>query len=70
MKKIKILFTIPNFDSAGSGKALFHIADGLNRELFEPHILCLHKKGVFFETVEKSRIPVHVFNYLPTEVPL
>lgn len=70
MNKIKVLFTIPNFDSAGSGKALFNIADGLNKELFEPHILCLHKKGAYFETVEKSRIPVHVFNYLPCERPL
>ena len=70
MKKIKVLFTIPNFDSAGSGKALLNIAEGLDKEQFEPHILCLHKRGVFFETVEKSGIPVHVFNYLPCEVPL
>lgn len=70
MKKIKVLFTIPNFDSAGSGKALLNIADGLDKEKFEPHILCLHKRGVFFETVEKSGIPVHVFNYLPCERPL
>ena len=70
MKKIKVLFTIPNFDSAGSGKALLNIADGLNKDQFEPHILCLHKKGAFFETVEKSGIPVHVFNYLPCERPL
>ncbi len=70
MKKIKVLFTIPNFDSAGSGKALFLIAEGLNKEQFEPHILCLHKKGAFFETLEKSGIPVHVFNYLPCERPL
>ncbi len=69
-KKIKVLFTIPNFDSAGSGKALLNVAMGLNKEQFEPHILCLHKRGTFFETVEKSGIPIYVFNYLPPEVPL
>ena len=70
MKKVKILFTIPNFDSAGSGKALLNIAMGLNKDQFEPHILCLHKRGVFFETVEKSGILMHAFNYLPCERPL
>ena len=69
-KKIKVLFTIPNFDSAGSGKALLNVAMGLNKEQFEPHILCLHKRGTFFETVEKSGIPIYVFDYLPPEVPL
>ena len=69
-KKIKVLFTIPNFDSAGSGKALLNVAMGLNKEQFEPHILCLHKRGAFFETVEKSGIPIYVFDYLPPEVPL
>ena len=33
--KIKILFTIPNFDTAGSGKALLNIALRLDREKFE-----------------------------------
>ncbi|GGZ81001.1 glycosyltransferase [Algibacter mikhailovii] len=62
-KKIKILFTIPNFDTAGSGKALLKVALGLNKDLFEPHICCMHKKGAFFKEVEKSGIPVHVFEY-------
>ena len=62
-KKIKILYTIPNFDTAGSGKALLKVALGLNKELFEPHICCLHEKGAFFKEVENSGIPVHVFQY-------
>ena len=70
MKKIKILYTIPNFDTAGSGKALLNLALGLDKEKFETEILCLHKQGTFFETVKNSGIPVHVFDYLPKERPI
>lgn len=69
MRKIRILYTIPNFDTAGSGKALLNIALRLDREIFEPHILCLHRKGAFFKVVEESGIPIHVFDYLPKERP-
>ena len=62
--KIKILFTIPNFDTAGSGKALLNIATGLDREKFEPHIACLHNRGEFFKVVEESNIPIHIFNFM------
>lgn len=70
MRKIKILYTIPNFDTAGSGKALLNIALGLNKEVFEPHILCLHNKGEFFKVVQNSGIPLHVFDYIPSERPV
>ena len=70
MKRIKILYTIPNFDTAGSGKALLNLALSLNKEQFEPHILCLNKKGAFFNVVEQSGVPVHVFNYLAKERPI
>ena len=62
-KKIKILFTIPNFDTAGSGKALLKVALSLNKELFVSEILCMHKRGAFFKVVEKSGVKVHVFQY-------
>ena len=61
--KIRILFTIPNFDTAGSGKALLNIAKGLNPDNFEVHILCKHNRGEFFNTVKSSGVPVHVFEY-------
>lgn len=61
--KIKVLFTIPNFDTAGSGIAVFKVAAGLNKEIFEPHIFCLHDRGTFFQTVKKSGIPVHIFQF-------
>ena len=62
-KKIKILFTIPNFDSAGSGKALLKVALSLNKELFVPEILCMHDRGKFFEVVKQSGLKVHLFDY-------
>ena len=62
IKMIRILFTIPNFDSAGSGKALLHVAKRMDTSQFEVHIACFHNRGSFFKEVEKSGIPVHVFN--------
>lgn len=62
-ERIKILYTIPNFDTAGSGKALLNIVMRLNSEKFEPHILCMHERGVFFQEIRNSGIPVHVFTY-------
>ncbi len=70
MKKIRVLFTIPNFDTAGSGRALLNIALALDENRFEPHILCRHDRGEFFQVVKSSRIPVHVFEYTPKERPI
>ena len=60
---IKILYTIPNFDTAGSGKALLKIATRLDPERFESHICCMHDRGAFFKVVRASGIPVHLFPY-------
>jgi glycosyltransferase involved in cell wall biosynthesis len=60
---LKVLFTIPNFDTAGSGKALLNIATRLNKEKFTAEILCKHDKGDFFKKVLDSGIKVHVFDY-------
>ena len=62
-RKRRILFTIPNFDTAGSGKALLNIASRLDNNLFEPHIACLHNKGDYFSVVESSGIPIHIFKF-------
>lgn len=62
-KRLKILYTIPNFDTAGSGKALLNIAKGLDPERFEPHIMCMHDRGAFFQVVKLSGIPVHFYPY-------
>jgi glycosyltransferase involved in cell wall biosynthesis len=63
LRKLKILFTIPNFDTAGSGKALLNIATRLNKEKFTAEILSKHDKGEFFKKVFESGIKVHVFDY-------
>lgn len=60
MPKLKILYTIPNFDTAGSGKVLYDLAKGLDRERFEVHIACSHNRGAFFNEVEKLGLPVHL----------
>jgi glycosyltransferase involved in cell wall biosynthesis len=70
MKKLKILYTIPNFDTAGSGKALLKIANGLNPDEFEVHIMCLHDKGAFFKVVQESGLPIHIFNYISKPRPI
>ena len=65
--KIKILLTIPNFDTAGSGKVLYDLSKGLNTELFEVSILCRHDKGVFFKKIEALNFPIY---FMDPTVPL
>lgn len=70
MKKIRVLFTIPNFDTAGSGKALLNIAKGLDPKVFEAHIMCLHDRGTFFKVVKNSGLPVHILNFTSNPRPI
>jgi len=68
-KKIKILYTIPNFDTAGSGKVVYDIVKNLDRSIFEPEICCFHNRGAFFEEINKLNVKIHLFpfaiNYKP-----
>lgn len=64
MKKIRILYTIPNFDTAGSGRLLLSLMEKLDKSVFELQICCFHTRGAFFSTVEKSGFPVHVYNFV------
>ena len=68
-KKIRILFTIPNFDTAGSGRALLNIALNLNKNLFNPIICCSHSKGEFFETVRQSGIKIYIHQTTHSMIP-
>jgi glycosyltransferase involved in cell wall biosynthesis len=70
MKKLKILYTIPNFDTAGSGKVVYDLVKGLDKTRFEPEILVKHTRGDFFKEVEKLGVPIHVFNYETDYYPL
>ena len=70
MKKIKILYTIPNFDTAGSGKVVYDLVKGIDKAKFAPEILVKHTKGGFFKEVEKLGVPIHVFDYETAYQPL
>ena len=69
-KPIKILYTIPNFDTAGSGKVVYDLVKGLDKSRFAPEILVRHSKGTFFTEVEKLGVPIHVFDYETDYKPL
>ncbi|WP_432409994.1 glycosyltransferase [Rasiella sp. SM2506] len=60
MSKIKILYTIPNFDTAGSGKVVYDLVKGLDKNKFEVEIACSSNKGAFFKEVEKLGIVIHI----------
>ena len=62
-KRIKILFTIPNFDTAGSGKVVYDLVKGLDKTIFGPEICCFHNRGTFFETVKTLGVPIHIFPF-------
>lgn len=62
-KRIKILFTIPNFDTAGSGKVVYDLVKGLDKSIFEPEICCFHNKGEFFKTIQELGVKIHLFQF-------
>ncbi len=59
-KKIKILYTIPNFNTAGSGKVLYDLAKGLDSERFEVSIACNDNNGAFFKEVKGLGLPIYL----------
>lgn len=70
MNKIKILFTIPNFDTAGSGKVVYDLVNGVDKARFSPEILVKNTKGAFFKEIEKLNVPIHIFPYETEYKPL
>ncbi len=63
MKKIKILYTIPNFKTAGSGKVVYDLVKNIDKTKFAPEICCFHNEGTFFKEVEALGVPIHVFKF-------
>lgn len=59
-KKIKILYTIPNFNTAGSGKALLNVISRIDKEKFEPAICCRHEKGELFKSAQDLNVPIYI----------
>lgn len=70
MKKIKVLYTIPNFDTAGSGIVLFKILKSIDLDVFEPSVACFHNRGALFKEIEKFDIPIHVLSFTHPMRPL
>lgn len=68
-RRIRILFTTSNFNTAGSGKVIYDLIEGLDKTKFDIEIACGHNKGDFFKTVESLGLPIHIFetkaNYRP-----
>ena len=69
-KKIIILYTIPNFDTAGSGIPLLNIANNLDKNYFEAQIACLHDRGNLFQDVRNSGIKVHIIDLYKNTRPI
>lgn len=69
-KKIKILYTIPNFNTAGSGKALLNIISRIDKDIFEPNVCCRHDRGELFKSVKELNIPIHISNFTVPMKPL
>ncbi|MDA9302790.1 glycosyltransferase [bacterium] len=63
MDKIKILYTIPNFKTAGSGKVVHDLVKGLDKEKFSPEICCFHSKGEYFKEIETLGVPIHIYSF-------
>ncbi len=61
-QRIRLLFTIPNFHTAGSGKVVYDLVKGLDGSKFEIEIACKHDKGVFFKEVAALGHPIHLFD--------
>jgi glycosyltransferase involved in cell wall biosynthesis len=59
-KPVNILFTVPNVDTAGSGKALFQLMRGLRDHGFHCEIACEHDRGFLVKTIRDAGFPFHV----------
>ena len=66
-KKIKILFTVPNFTTAGSGREMMNIIDKLDKELFEPFICVETEGGVLFEEAQNKGYTLLVHRFTAHE---
>jgi glycosyltransferase involved in cell wall biosynthesis len=57
-KPIKTLYVIATLDRAGAEKQMVQLATGLNRDRFEPEVVCLWRTGPLEKDLQDARIPV------------
>jgi len=62
-RKIKILYTIPNFNTAGSGRALLNVISRIDKDIFETSICCRHEKGELFKAAQELNVPIHISSF-------
>ncbi len=55
---IPVLFTIPNFITAGSGRAMLNIVERLDRQKYTPSICVLKRGGRLEQEIERQGIPL------------
>ena len=67
MKKIKVLFTLPNLVTAGSGREMLQIAERLDKNMFEAWIGVQTAGGELFDEVIAKRMPVVVQPFIVDE---
>ena len=61
--KVKIVYTISNFDTSGSGKVIYDLAKFLDSSKFEVEIVCKNSKGSFFKEIEGLAKPIHFIQF-------
>jgi glycosyltransferase involved in cell wall biosynthesis len=64
------LFTIPNFETAGSGFALLNLAFGLKEKGYEIHIMVKHDRGNLISRILEMGIELHVYQYESLKRPI
>lgn len=60
--KVKIGFVIWSLGLGGAERVIMQLATGVDKQKFEPIILCLNEKGAFAEEMEEQGVPVYAFN--------
>jgi glycosyltransferase involved in cell wall biosynthesis len=67
---VRILFTIPNFTTAGSGHAMLQVVRGLDPARYAPSIAVLKRGGRLEAEVERLGIPYFVGDFMVDPRPL
>lgn len=58
MTPVRILFTIPNFITAGSGRAMLNVIERLDRQRYQPAVCVARLGGALCAEVERLGVPL------------
>jgi len=68
-KRIRVLYTISNFNTSGSGKSVYDLVNGLDKTNFETEICCLKDTGDFYKKVQALGCKIHLFPFINSTKP-